>query len=131
MSLKIPIGFFILPFEINLESDKNTKEIILKYRPQISKAYQSYDSFEIDNSIKIKNGGYWISPIGQADFPESTTGKPKLTHNAEVAHYTFLELDSPLKENVEYTIKTPLGELVKFTYPQADGNKIIKIINLI
>ena len=28
-------------------------EIILKYRPQISKAYQSYDSFEIDNSIKI------------------------------------------------------------------------------
>lgn len=102
-------------------------EIILKYRPQISKAYQSYDSFEIDNSIKIKNGGYWISPIGQADFPESTTGKPKLTHNAEVAHYTFLELDSPLKENVEYTIKTPLGELVKFTYPQADGNKIIKI----
>ncbi|MBE6411389.1 MAG: hypothetical protein E7036_02415 [Opitutales bacterium] len=102
-------------------------EIILKYRPIIAKAYQDYNSFEFNNGLKIKNGGYWINPIGQADFPSSTNGKPKLTYNAEVAHYAFLELETPLKAGVRYTIKTPLGEVATFSYPQADGNKIIKL----
>ena len=102
-------------------------EIILKYRPIIAKAYQSYNSFELNNGLKIKNGGYWINPIGQADFPNSITGKPKLTYNAEVAHYAFLELETPLKPNIKYTIKTPLGEVATFSYPQANGNKIIKL----
>lgn len=102
-------------------------EIILKYRPKIAKAYQSYDFFELSDNLKIKKGGYWINPIGQADFPDAKDGKPKLTQNAEVAHYTFLELETPLQENTQYTLKTPLGEVVKFSYPQPDGNKIIKL----
>ena len=105
-------------------------EIILKYRPTIATAYQNYKAFEISGGIKVKTAGYWIAPIGQADFPDFKNGGTKLTRNAEVAHYAFLEFENPMEDGQTYTLKTPLGEIVKFQFSQRTQNKIIKLNQL-
>lgn len=105
-------------------------DIILKYRPKIAAAYQNYKAFKISGGIKIQNAGYWITPIGQADFPNFKNGGTKLTRNAEVAHYAFLEFKTPMKEGQSYTLKTPLGEIVNFKFSQNTQNKIIKLNQL-
>ena len=105
-------------------------EIILKYRPKIANAYQNYKAFKVSGGMKIKNGGYWINPIGQADFPDFKNGGKKLTKNAEVAHYTFLEFKIPMREGKKYTLQTPLGETVNFEFSQNAQNKIIKLNQL-
>lgn len=105
-------------------------EIILKYRPIIARAYQNYGAFEISGGMKVKNAGYWINPIGQADFPDFKNGRTKFTKNAEVAHFTFLEFEEPMQEGEMFTLKTPLGENLDFSFSQNVQNKIIKLNQL-
>jgi len=103
-------------------------EIILKYRPVIAAAYQNPEAFAISPDIKIKEGGYWIEPAGQAQFTDMKTGEPKLTRNAFVRHYAFLKLDAPLEEGKTYAVKNPLCEEVPFKYVAVQNlSGIIKV----
>ncbi|MBQ6533961.1 MAG: glycoside hydrolase family 9 protein [Opitutales bacterium] len=103
-------------------------EIILKYRPKIARAYRHAENFSFSGGLKVKNSGYWISPIGQASFPSAAGFGERLTQNAEAAHYAFVEFEEPMEIGKKYTLKTPLGETAEFEYsPESAQNKIIKL----
>lgn len=93
-------------------------EVICAYRPLIARAYQQTGGFSVSRpgqTIKIDKSGYWLNPVSLARFPDFGGGEA-MTRNAEVAHFAFLKLSEPLESNLEYEVKTPLGELVKFKY---------------
>ena len=91
-------------------------EIIIKYRPVIAAAYREHNLFKLSNGIRIIDGGYWVNPIGEFVVPNLKDGSDHHTHNAQVAHYAYLRLETPLQENVEYVLQNQLGESVKFRF---------------
>ncbi len=68
----------------------------------------------------IARTGYWLSPMGQARFPDVNTGEDKLMRSAHVVHHAFLKLDKPLEEGARYTLVNPFGQSVEFTYNRKD-----------
>jgi len=102
-------------------------EIILKYRPVVARAYQNTTAFALEGGPNIAAGGYWVNPVGQACFPDASTGEDIFTMNAEVAHFAFLRLAEAMEPGKTYTLRDPLGESVTFTYaPDKTPTPLIK-----
>lgn len=105
----------------NMFYNTQMAEIILKYRPKIAAAYNNLEGFKLSPDIGILTSGYWINPIGQLGVPNFKTGEEHLTRNAQVAHYAFLRLLSPLKSGTEYTLENSLGESIKFYFDEGEN----------
>lgn len=108
-------------WSVNMFYNTQLAEIILKYRPVIAAAYNNSEDFKLSPESEILNSGYWVNPIGQFGVPDFKTGEEQLTRNAQVAHYAFLRLQSPLESGTEYRLENPLGESINFKYKEDEN----------
>lgn len=93
-------------------------EAIAMYRPQVVEMLKDTPKVRIrtpKGDVAVLRTGYWMSPIGQARFPDDN-GRERLSRNADVAHYLFLELERPLEDAEALRITLPAGEELEFTY---------------
>ena len=105
----------------NFYYDFNTINVIASYRPQIKKNFENPDFFAMKDSsgrkIKFAKSAYWINAVGLMRVYKST-GKLKRVKCSAVAHFAYLKLSEPLRENEKYTITTKSGEKLSFLYDE-------------
>ena len=104
-------------------------EAIAQYRPAVMAMLRDRPNIAIAAEgapVKIRRTGVWLSPTGQSRFPD-TDGKEKVSPNADVAFYSFLELDRPLANGEKITITMPAGETVPFVYRDDVPSPMFKI----
>ena len=107
-------------------------EAIAMYRPRVVELLRDSPKVRIvaeNGEIAVLRTGYWISPIGQARFPDED-GRERISRNADAAHYLFLELARPLEDAEALRITLPAGETVDFTYRRGQGSPLFKINQL-
>ena len=107
-------------------------EAIAMYRPRVVEMLRQSPQISIVSprgELKIRRTGYWMSPIGQARFPDED-GRERISNNADVAHYLFIELDRPLDDGEKLDITLPAGEKIEFTYRRSAPTPIIRINQL-
>ena len=107
-------------------------EAIAMYRPRVVEMLRQSPQISIVSprgELKIHRTGYWMSPIGQARFPDED-GRERISNNADVAHYLFIELDRPLDDGEKLDITLPAGEKIEFTYRRSAPTPIIRINQL-
>ena len=104
-------------------------EAIAMYRPAVAAMFRDKPKIAVVSprgNVAIRRIGYWMNPIGQARFPDDD-GRERISDNADVAHYLFLELDRALDENEKVEITLPAGERIEFTRRWSDPTPIIRI----
>ena len=102
---------------------------IVKYRPAVAAMLRESPAVSIvsaQGKVAIRRTGYWMNPIGQARFPDEH-GRDKLSRNADVAHYLFIELERPLQDGEKIDITLPAGEKLEFTRRTSSPTPIIRI----
>ena len=107
-------------------------EAIAMYRPQVVQMLRDKPALKLASdrgAIAVASTGYWMTPIGQACFPDEN-GQLRHSLNADVAHHLFLTLDRPLAEGEKLAITLPAGELVEFTWRAETPSSLFRINQL-
>ena len=94
-------------------------KIIEKYRPQISEQLQDYEKYSISGN-RIVKAGYWLNSTRQSRVADMASGKLWPTSNADVAHFVFLSLETPLQVGQDCLLSMPSGEQIKIEYRGPD-----------
>ena len=104
-------------------------EAIAAYRPKVTAMLRDRPEIRIAAAkpLAVNSTGYWLSPIGQSRFMDDKTKKPRMTPNADAAHYLFLTLDRPLTDGEKITITLPAGETVEWTFRSDAPSPLFKI----
>ena len=104
-------------------------EAIAQFRPKVVRSLEDSPKVIVasDNGgINVIKTGSWLSPIGEARFPYKEQ-KERVSPNADVAHFLFLQLERPLANGESVTITMPLGEKVAFTYDESTPTALFRI----
>lgn len=104
-------------------------EAIAMYRPAVVKMLRDSPQLKLvsdHGAIALLRTGYWLTPIGQAHFPDEN-GKECFSRSAEVAQHLFLNLDRQLADGEKLTITMPAGEKIEFTYRKTAPTPVFKI----
>ena len=107
-------------------------EAIAMYRPRVVELLSRSPKVRIvaeGGEIAVLRSGYWMSPIGQARFPDDD-GRERISSNGDAAHYLFLELGRPLKDGEKLRITLPAGETLDFVYRGDRSSPLFKIDQL-
>ena len=106
-------------------------EVVEAYRPLIAHSYQAVDRISVTDSqgkkAFIRRGGYWLNPVSAMHLPDQATGEDQIVRSAEVLHFTYLELEKPLKNGEQYTVKNALGETTRFRFGTQNRSDAIKV----
>ncbi|MFA6929725.1 MAG: hypothetical protein WCT05_05315, partial [Lentisphaeria bacterium] len=94
-------------------------QTISEYRPTLAGCLQYYSAYHISGN-QITEGGYWLNSTRLSRVPDQLTGKPRITANADVAHYVFLTLAEPLKKGQQYQLEMPTGKRLEWQYQGKD-----------
>ena len=105
-------------------------EAIAAYRPKIVRLLADNPKVGLVSAsgtpLKAVRTGYWLTPTGQARFPDDN-GREKFTQNADAAHFLYLLLDRPLADGEKITVSLPVGQQVEFTYHAGTPVPLFKI----
>lgn len=105
-------------------------EAIALYRPAAAAMLADNPRISIVSAqggpVKPVRTGTWLSPVGQARFPDSN-GRERISRNADMVHYLFIQLERPLAPDETVTVTMPAGEQVKFTYRDSTPSPLFKI----
>ena len=106
-------------------------EAIAAYRPEAvallrDGSFRITPGSEAEKPVNIVRTGFWLTPEGQARFPDKE-GKERISKNADLAHHCFLELDRALTEGEKVAITMPAGEQLSFVYRSNTPSPIFKI----
>ncbi len=109
-------------------------ETIGRHRPAIAGALQQFDRISVTDgkgkAVKIDKAGYWLNPTGAARFSDAE-GRERITENADVAFFLFLQFAEALTPGAEYRIALPTGETVVYHYdPEKNASALFKINQL-
>ncbi len=94
-------------------------KLILAHRPQLVRLLRDNPTINItsnqNTALRVEKSGFWLNPTGlfRAD---GNPGGEKITHNAEIAYFVFLQLDRALLPNEELAIALPDGSIAKYTH---------------
>ena len=105
-------------------------EAIAQYRPAVAEMFAGQPKIGLVSAsgkpLAAVRTGRWMTPIGEARFRD-LDGQVKISHNADVAHYCYLQLDRPLERGEKIAITMPAGEKIDFIYDDTVPTPIFKI----
>ena len=105
-------------------------EAIARLRPRIVELLRDNPQVKISTSahipVSVTASGYWLTPIGQAHFPD-IENRERFSINADAAHYLFLKLDRQLADGEKLGITLPTGETVAYIHRAAAPSPLFKI----
>lgn len=106
-------------------------EAIAEIRPRLAALLQNKELWRVESGdgtqIGLATLGAWMNPVGQARFPDEN-GVPRLSRNADVVHFAFLEFERPLRPNERLSIRLPNGQDLPFVFrPDEESSPLFKI----